>query len=278
MARPTLATCTRTRTKWRTADSRPRKILARCGQPKTARLCFSTCTFRFAKCAAVFATCLRRHGQKQIPSPSMSPRLSAKRESSLTKSATTQLATRPSPEFAIGGGTPTYLGPSQLERVFAIASETLGIDLANTPISVETSPETGTSDRLAVLASAGVDRVSMGVQSFIDSEVAGVGRAQKREQVEETIRAIREHKFATLNLDLMYGLEGQTPESWAHSLDVAMAHGAEEIFIYPLYVRPVDWTRSEAGLVGSELGRRATRLLIGKPAIFFATQATNRSR
>ncbi len=141
--------------------------------------------------------------------------------------------------IAIGGGTPTYLGPSQLERVFAIASETLGIDLANTPISVETSPETGTSDRLAVLASAGVDRVSMGVQSFIDSEVAGVGRAQKREQVEETIRAIREHKFATLNLDLMYGLEGQTPESWAHSLDVAMAHGAEEIFIYPLYVRPL---------------------------------------
>jgi oxygen-independent coproporphyrinogen-3 oxidase len=141
--------------------------------------------------------------------------------------------------MAIGGGTPTYLSESQLHRVFDVAERTMGVDLSATPISVETSPETGSQERLAALRSRGVDRISIGVQSFDEREVRGVGRAQETVQVEKTLTMIRELGFPTLNIDLMYGLPGQTPESWLASLERTMYFAAQEVYIYPLYVRPL---------------------------------------
>ena len=138
--------------------------------------------------------------------------------------------------MAIGGGTPTYLPPDSLHRLFDIAGSLLD---GSPPTSVETSPETGTSERLAVLRDRGVTRVSIGVQSFVDDEVRAVGRAQRASQVAETLERIQDMGFATLNIDLMYGLPGQTRATWLASIDRALEFAPGELFLYPLYVRPL---------------------------------------
>lgn len=140
--------------------------------------------------------------------------------------------------FAIGGGTPTYLEPHDLERLFGIAGLS-GMDFAKVPTSVETSPATATPDRLKVLAQYQVNRVSIGVQSFIEQEVKSVGRTQDNRTVHQALQSIREAGIPVLNIDLIYGLSHQTPETWLHSLKTALEHDPEELFLYPLYVRPL---------------------------------------
>jgi oxygen-independent coproporphyrinogen-3 oxidase len=138
---------------------------------------------------------------------------------------------------ALGGGTPTYLTAAELDTLCDIASRLA--DLATIPVSVEASPATATADRLAVLKDRGITRVSMGVQSFLDAEAHAAGRPQKRAEVEDALGRIRSAGFETLNIDLIYGIAGQTPGSWRQSLDATLAWAPEEIYLYPLYVRPL---------------------------------------
>jgi oxygen-independent coproporphyrinogen III oxidase len=141
--------------------------------------------------------------------------------------------------LAVGGGTPTYLDAGGLEELFDVAEGVLGADLARIPISVETSPETAVADRLAVLRARGTDRVSIGVQSFVDAEVRAVGRAQSATEVDAALDRIRAAGFPVLNVDLMYGLPGQTEATWLESLERALRFAPEELYLYPLYVRPL---------------------------------------
>ncbi|PHM09504.1 STM4012 family radical SAM protein [Nostoc sp. 'Peltigera malacea cyanobiont' DB3992] len=139
--------------------------------------------------------------------------------------------------FAIGGGTPTQLPIQHLETILNIAENTMGAKLQKIPISVEVSPETATEDKLKLLRSHAVDRVSIGVQSFIDSEVLATQRRQSTTQVEATLTRIKEMGFPTLNIDLIYGLPGQTLNSWLQSIQATLRFQPEEIYLYPLYVR-----------------------------------------
>lgn len=138
---------------------------------------------------------------------------------------------------AFGGGTPTYLTASELERLCEVAGR-FG-DLAAIPLGVETSPATATTDRLTVLRDRGTTRVSIGVQSFVDAEARAAVRPQKRAEVEAALDRIRAVGFPTLNIDLIYGIDGQTPQTWLHSLDSALTWKPEELYLYPLYVRPL---------------------------------------
>ncbi|HSI32099.1 MAG TPA: STM4012 family radical SAM protein [Tepidisphaeraceae bacterium] len=140
---------------------------------------------------------------------------------------------------AIGGGTPTYLSARDLERVLRLARDVFGLDPRRTPTSVETSPRTADADKLGVLREHGVERISIGVQSLVDAEVAAAGRAQKVAWVDAAVGRIRAAGFPTLNLDLIYGLPGQTVDSWARSLAAALEYRPEELYLYPLYVRPL---------------------------------------
>ncbi|WP_326821905.1 STM4012 family radical SAM protein [Streptosporangium sp. NBC_01756] len=157
---------------------------------------------------------------------------------------------------AIGGGTPTYLSAAELTRMFDLTEQIMGADLRAVPLSVETSPATATADRLAVLAERGATRVSIGVQSFIDAEARAAVRPQRRHEVETALGRIREAGFEALNIDLIYGIDGQTERSWRHSLDAALAWRPEELYLYPLYVRPLtglgrrahDWDDHRLGL------------------------------
>ena len=141
--------------------------------------------------------------------------------------------------FAIGGGTPTLLEPGQLHTLFDLSENLFGVDLAQVPISVETSPKTSEAAKLQVLRERGVDRISIGVQSFVEEEVSAVGRSQRTSAVEVALDRIRAAGFPTLNIDLMYGLPGQTLESWLGSLRTALHFAPEELYLYPLYVRPL---------------------------------------
>lgn len=140
---------------------------------------------------------------------------------------------------AFGGGTPTFLTAAELERLCDIAEKRMGVDLRAVPLSVETSPSTATADRLALLAERGATRLSIGVQSFVEAEARAAVRPQRRADVEAALGRIRDTGVPVLNIDLIYGIDGQTEDSWRSSLDAALAWRPEELYLYPLYVRPL---------------------------------------
>lgn len=141
--------------------------------------------------------------------------------------------------MAIGGGTPTFLSTRELERLFDMATEIMGADPLDIPTSVEVSPQTATPDKLQLLKVRGVDRISIGIQSFISAETAAAGRPQAVDDVFAALERIKSLAFPTLNLDLIYGLPGQSIESWLASLQIALRFAPEELYLYPLYVRPL---------------------------------------
>ncbi|MFE8940681.1 STM4012 family radical SAM protein [Streptomyces sp. NPDC007872] len=140
---------------------------------------------------------------------------------------------------AFGGGTPTFLTAAELERLCDIAEQRMGADLRAVPLSVETSPATATADRLGLLVERGATRLSIGVQSFVEAEARAAVRPQRRADVEAALGRIRDTGVPVLNIDLIYGIGGQTEESWRRSLDAALAWRPEELYLYPLYVRPL---------------------------------------
>jgi len=141
--------------------------------------------------------------------------------------------------FAVGGGTPTLLSARALATLLDELTKLTGMDLTRVPTSVEVSPETLDREKLSVLRARGVDRISMGVQSFVEAEARAAGRPQSTAAVEAGLDAIRSFGFPTLNVDLIYGLPGQTTDSFLHSLRAALVFRPEELYLYPLYVRPL---------------------------------------
>ena len=140
---------------------------------------------------------------------------------------------------AIGGGTPTYLSVPALARLFSVFNSIFNGKISGRSISVEASPFTATPERLAILRDNGVTRISLGVQSFNAAEVAASGRAQTSHEVHQALRSIGNAGYPVVNIDLIYGLPGQTRASWRESLNSALAWKPEELYLYPLYVRPL---------------------------------------
>lgn len=141
-------------------------------------------------------------------------------------------------QLAVGGGTPTFLDLPQLQKLFTIINH-LGAAPEQIPVSFEMSPKTITSEKARFLQEQGVDRVSMGIQSFLETEQKSLGRPQKNKEVFDALELLKKQGFATLNIDLIYGAEGQTEDSWLYSVEQAIYYQVEEVFIYPLYVRPL---------------------------------------
>ncbi len=140
---------------------------------------------------------------------------------------------------AIGGGTPTFLNCIELERLFEVAEKVMGATIKSVPVSIEVSPATVSEEKMALLAERGATRISIGIQSFIESETQAVGRSQRTAVVENALQLIRHEAFEILNIDLIYGMPEQTLESWLYSVNRALEYSPEEIYLYPLYVRPL---------------------------------------
>ncbi|HEY1122335.1 MAG TPA: STM4012 family radical SAM protein, partial [Haloferula sp.] len=139
---------------------------------------------------------------------------------------------------AIGGGTPTFLTTDEMARVFAMLRKD-GTMPRGIPLSCELSPGTAEPEKIAQLLEEGVTRASIGVQSFVESETRSLGRPQKPVILHGALERLAAAGFPVLNVDLIYGIEGQTAASWRASLDQAVLYRPQEIFLYPLYVRPL---------------------------------------
>ena len=151
----------------------------------------------------------------------------------------------------LGGGTPTILDIAQLERIFVTISQKFAVR-SGAEITVECAPGTLSPAMIDALQRCGVNRVSLGVQSFVDIEAAAVGRLHKRSTVLEEIARLRSAGIANINLDLIAGLPHQTAESWEFSAAEAIATGVPHVSIYMLEV-------DEYSRLGRELMAGGTR-------------------
>jgi oxygen-independent coproporphyrinogen-3 oxidase len=133
----------------------------------------------------------------------------------------------------LGGGTPTVLEAAQLERIFDAVR--LQFDVTrDAEVTVECAPGTLTDATLDSLLRCGVNRVSLGVQSFVDEEACAVGRLHKRGTVLADIARLRSAGITNINIDLIAGLPHQTAESWEFSLAEATATGPPHVSVYML--------------------------------------------
>jgi len=135
----------------------------------------------------------------------------------------------------LGGGTPTVLEPAQLQRVFDAVRAQFSLQ-PDAEMTVECAPGTLGPEVLEGLLRCGVNRVSLGVQSFVDAEAAAVGRLHKRSTVLDDIARLRAAGITNINIDLIAGLPHQTAETWRQSLDDTLATGAAHVSVYMLEV------------------------------------------
>jgi oxygen-independent coproporphyrinogen III oxidase len=135
----------------------------------------------------------------------------------------------------LGGGTPSILDVSQLLRIFAALRNHFAIT-PDAEVTVECAPGTLTPAVIETLLQCGVNRVSLGVQSFVDQEAQSVGRLHKRSTVLEEIGRLRQAGLDNTNVDLIAGLPHQTAESWAYSVSEAIATGVPHVSVYMLEV------------------------------------------
>jgi oxygen-independent coproporphyrinogen III oxidase len=135
----------------------------------------------------------------------------------------------------LGGGTPTILESHQLERIFAAVRGQFDV-VRVAEITVECAPGTLTESLVATLLNCGVNRVSLGVQSFVDQEAAAVGRRHTRTTILQNITELRVAGIANINIDLIAGLPHQTAESWGFSLEETIASATPHVSVYMLEV------------------------------------------
>jgi oxygen-independent coproporphyrinogen III oxidase len=151
----------------------------------------------------------------------------------------------------LGGGTPSILESSQLVRIFEAVRGEFALT-SDAEITVECAPGTLSPALIEALLRCGVNRVSLGVQSFVDQEAHSVGRLHKRSTVLEEIARLRASGIGNINVDLIAGLPHQTAASWEFSLAELVAAGAPHASVYMLEV-------DEDSRLGRELIAGGTR-------------------
>jgi oxygen-independent coproporphyrinogen-3 oxidase len=135
----------------------------------------------------------------------------------------------------LGGGTPSVLAPDQLSRLFAAIRQTFELS-PRVEFTVEVAPGTLSDEVLAVLTRAGVNRVSLGVQSFVDQESRSVGRLHTRDITLTDVSRLRAAGISEISIDLIAGLPYQTEESWETSLTEVLALAVPHVSVYMLEV------------------------------------------
>jgi oxygen-independent coproporphyrinogen-3 oxidase len=135
----------------------------------------------------------------------------------------------------LGGGTPSLLAPELLAQLFAVLRAEFDLD-ADAEITMECAPGQIADATLEAIVAAGVNRISLGVQSFVDSEAHSSGRLHSRSVVEADLKRLRAAGITNLNVDLIAGLAGQTFASWEHSLETLIASEVPHASVYMLEV------------------------------------------
>ena len=146
-------------------------------------------------------------------------------------------AGRPVDTVFFGGGTPSVLSAEQIGRIIDALREVFLI-LPDAEVSLETNPGTADFEKLSAFKEAGINRLSMGVQSMHDEELRLLGRIHTADQALEAFKTARAAGFDNINIDLMSALPGQTFDSWADSLRQAVEWRPEHISAYSLIIEP----------------------------------------
>lgn len=158
-----------------------------------------------------------------------------------TELGTTSIAT-----LYFGGGTPSLLSPDRFSRL-AARFKTNSVE----EFTIEINPDDVDYARIDAWLAAGVNRVSIGVQSLVDSELAAVGRRHDARQALHAISSLQEAGISNISADLIYGLPGQTVDTFAHSIDTLLATGITHLSAYCLSYEEGTalWQRRQRGLV-----------------------------
>jgi oxygen-independent coproporphyrinogen-3 oxidase len=136
-----------------------------------------------------------------------------------------------------GGGTPSLLDPPEIARLIGACRSAYDV-APDAEITLETNPETATLERLETFRAAGVNRISFGVQSFDDAELARLGRIHSAERAAEAVRDARRAGFTNLSFDLMFWLPGQSLASWLQTIEQAIALAPDHLSLYLLELYP----------------------------------------
>jgi oxygen-independent coproporphyrinogen-3 oxidase len=137
----------------------------------------------------------------------------------------------------LGGGTPTTMVPADLRALLAHLRDRF--DLAeDAEVTIEANPDTVDAVSLAVLRDSGYERLSMGAQSFDLAVLGALERVHKPQSVHAAMSAAREAGYANVSLDLIYGAEGETLDSWERTLHEAVGLGPEHVSAYALTIEP----------------------------------------
>ncbi len=137
----------------------------------------------------------------------------------------------------LGGGTPTLVPAGYVAETLDRARALLSFS-EDAEITLEGNPGTLTPKKLAAYRAAGVNRLSLGAQSFDDGLLESLGRIHTAAQIGEAVEMAREAGFSSVNLDLMYALPGQTMDQWRKTLDAAVALSVPHVSAYSLIVEP----------------------------------------
>ena len=141
----------------------------------------------------------------------------------------------PAQTVYFGGGTPSLLSIGQVEALLAAVDLSFGL-MENAEITLEANPGTLTLDYLRELRASGVNRLSLGVQSFSDAELAQLGRIHTREEALQSILWAKQAGFENLSLDLIFGLPKQSLKAWEYNLQEAIKIHPEHLSLYNLIV------------------------------------------
>lgn len=146
----------------------------------------------------------------------------------------------------IGGGTPTVLAPELLGKMLEACGEAFDI-LPGAEITSEANPGTVDRARFTTLRALGINRLSMGVQSFDDAELRWLGRMHSADEAVRSFESARAAGFEDINLDFMFGLPRQQPATWSRTLARALTLAPEHLSLYSLIVEDgtplADWVR-----------------------------------
>jgi oxygen-independent coproporphyrinogen III oxidase len=136
-----------------------------------------------------------------------------------------------------GGGTPTVLTDEEFELIFEVMYNNMNIS-TGIEITCESSPETLTSDKVKFLFGLGVNRLNIGIQTLNDSLLKSINRRHNSKQALDAIDIAHNNGFTNINVDLMYGLPGQTFELWKDNLKQITRLGLQSISTYRLRIHP----------------------------------------
>jgi oxygen-independent coproporphyrinogen III oxidase len=141
------------------------------------------------------------------------------------------------PSLFFGGGTPSLLTPEQVERIVTAASRLFRLDSA-AEVTLEANPENLTADYLSAIRYAGVNRLSLGVQSQQRAGLRVLGRGHAAFQADTAHAAARDAGFDNISLDFIFGWPGQSPEDWEADLRAILDWNPEHVSLYSLIVEP----------------------------------------